>query len=302
MPEPAELGSMIYALVKIGEFLGDAEPLDHAHTLAASMTTDVVARDSAFDVLSGSAGAILGLVSLHRATGDAAPLRGAHAFGVHLLEHRVSHRGAPRAWRTMGERPLTGFSHGAAGIAYALLRLYQVCGDECFRTAAFEGIEYERTVFSPAEGNWPDLREADDADEASFPDQWCHGAAGIALARVGSRSVVPDPSLDAEVEVALRTTQRVGLKAVDHLCCGNAGRIEALWVGAHRMRRSDWHDAALVQASQMRVRASRRGAYQLFPNLPCDVFNPGFFRGAAGIGYQWLRLTAPELPSVLLWE
>ena len=30
---------------------------------------------------------------------------------------------------------------------------------------------------------------------------------------------------------------------------------------------------------------------------------PGFFKGLAGVGYQWLRLTYPErLPSVLLWE
>jgi lantibiotic modifying enzyme len=201
----------------------------------------------------------------------------------------------------MGDRPLTGFSHGAAGIAYALLRLYEACGEERFRDAADEAIEYERSVFSPADGNWPDLRHAN-GGEGAFPDQWCHGAAGIALARLGSRSIAPAPALDEEIAIALHTTRRRGLSAVDHLCCGNAGRIEALWVGAQRMGRREWHDAALELASRMRARARRAGTYQLFPNLPCDVFNPGLFRGAAGIGYQWLRLAAPELPSVLLWE
>jgi type 2 lantibiotic biosynthesis protein LanM len=301
-PGPAEVGSMIYALVKIGELLGDEEPLRHARVLAGGMTADAVAGDRAFDVLAGSAGAILGLVSLHRSTDDTAALDAARAFGLHLLKHRVSHAGAPRAWRTISARPLTGFSHGAAGIAYALLRLYAVDGDDRFRSAASEAIEYERSVFSPAKANWPDLRGVDDGDAGAFPDQWCHGAAGIALARLGSRAVTPDPSLDADVEVGLATTQRAGLKEVDHACCGNVGRIEALWVGAHRMKRSDWRDAALAYASQMRARASRSGTYQLFPNLPCDVFNPGFYRGVAGIGYQWLRLADPELPSVLLWE
>lgn len=33
------------------------------------------------------------------------------------------------------------------------------------------------------------------------------------------------------------------------------------------------------------------------------MHSPGFFQGAAGIGYELLRLAHPDhLPSVLLWE
>ena len=37
---------------------------------------------------------------------------------------------------------------------------------------------------------------------------------------------------------------------------------------------------------------------------PCEsIFIPGLFDGLAGIGYQMLRLAAPDrVPSVLLWE
>jgi len=37
---------------------------------AALFTSDLIAADTSFDVMEGSAGAILGLLKLHRATGD----------------------------------------------------------------------------------------------------------------------------------------------------------------------------------------------------------------------------------------
>ncbi|HYW20614.1 MAG TPA: hypothetical protein VE956_15145 [Nodularia sp. (in: cyanobacteria)] len=63
-----------------------------------------------------------------------------------------------------------------------------------------------------------------------------------------------------------------------------------------------WHQIALQNATNVAARAKRTGAYQLFPNLPNSVFNPGFLRGTSGIGYQLLRLANNDLPSVLLWD
>ena len=50
---------------------------------------------------------------------------------------------------------------------------------------------------------------------------WCHGAPGIALARLGSLSIYQTDEILQDVEVALQTTQKYGLQGVDHLCCGN---------------------------------------------------------------------------------
>lgn len=55
----------------------------------------------------------------------------------------------------MGERPLAGFSHGAAGIALALLRLHASRPEPAFLQAARDGVAFERAVFSPEERNWP---------------------------------------------------------------------------------------------------------------------------------------------------
>ena len=297
------LGSMIYTFVKVSQFLGDKSLLQVAQALSAWMTPQLIAADKHLDIISGAAGAMLGLLSLHKVTGAAMVLEKAIACGQQLLTRQISHEGAPKAWQTFGETPLTGFSHGAAGISYALLRLYAVTQDRSYLEAALKGIEYERSVFSESHANWPDFRKMEQTGQPSFLTQWCHGATGIGLARLGSVGILKTPEIEREIEIALQTTQRYALQAIDHLCCGNLGRTEVLLVGAQRCSRPDWYQVAFQNATSVVARAKCTGAYQLFPNLPNSVFNPGFFQGTAGIGYQLLRLAQPEqLPSVLLWE
>jgi lantibiotic modifying enzyme len=59
-----------------------------------------------------------------------------------------------------GPQPLAGFSHGAAGISWALLPLAAATGDERFHQAAREALEYERSLHTGS-ASWPDLRHGD---------------------------------------------------------------------------------------------------------------------------------------------
>lgn len=297
------LGSTIYTFVKASQFLDDEMLLQDALALSNWMTPELITADKQFDIFSGAAGAMLGLLSLYAFTQEATVLQKAIACGQHLLIHRIGYEGAPRAWQTHGSIPLTGFSHGAAGIAYALLKLYAVTKDRNYLESALEGIAYERSVFSESDANWPDFRGLEQTGRHNFLIQWCHGATGIGMGRLGSLEIVKTPEIERDLEIAMQTTQGYALQAIDHLCCGNLGRVEALLVGAQRCSRSDWHQTAYQNAANIVAKAKLTGAYQLFPNLPNSVFNPGFFQGTAGIGYQLLRLAQPDrLPSVLLWE
>ena len=294
-------GSIIYALVKVSQFLKNGTLLNDARRFASWITPELIAADRELDIMGGAAGTILGLLSLYEATAETKVVEKASACGQHLLDQQVSENGAPKAWSTLGKRPLTGFSHGAAGIAYALLRLYTATREQNYLEAALEGIEYERSVFSEKHANWPAFRSLEGRDPG-FPVQWCHGAAGIGLGRLGSLGIVETPEIKREIYIVLQTTQKHGLQAIDHLCCGNLGRVEVLLVGAQRLNSPDWRQVALQQATNIVARAKQTGAYQLFANLPNSVFNPGFFQGTAGIGYELLRLADDNLPSVLLWE
>ncbi|MEO1347949.1 MAG: type 2 lanthipeptide synthetase LanM family protein [Cyanobacteria bacterium J06635_15] len=304
------VGSLLYTFVKVSQFLKDETLLFEAQLLANQLTPALIAADNDFDITGGAAGAIPGLLALYEATGEVTVLEKAIACGNHLLNHQMNTLRHPKAWQTLAEKPLTGFSHGAAGIAYALLKLYAVTNDLRYQASAQEGIEYERSVFSESEANWPDLRSSKPTGARGFPVQWCHGAAGIGLGRLGSLEILKTIEIEQDIQIALQTTQQHGLKDIDHLCCGNLGLAEVLLVGAQRCdgvaslveNRLDWRQAALQKATSVVARAKQSGAYQLFPNLPTSVFNPGFFQGVAGIGYVFLRLAHPDLPCVLLWE
>jgi type 2 lantibiotic biosynthesis protein LanM len=297
------LGSLVYGLVRTARMLRDDSLLEDATRAAGLITPDHIAGDAALDVVSGAAGALLGLLALYDASPQPWVLARAVDCGEHLLRSRVEIPGRGRAWQTIpGEPPMTGFSHGAAGIAYALLRLSKAAGEPAFRAAALEGIGYERSHFDPAAGNWPDVRAPAGKDGPGVHrTAWCHGAPGVAIARLGGLGLADTPEVRADAEAGLETTRRFGAGALDDLCCGGAGRIEALIEGARRLRRPELLATAHRQAGRMVRRSLRLGGYQTQGST--GQFSPGLFQGIAGVGYTLLRLYDPDrLPSVLLWE
>ncbi len=297
------LGSLVYALVRVGEFLGETALFDEALCVADRITPESIARDVAFDVISGAAGAILGLLALHDTVPEARPvLDKAVLCGQHLLDSRVASGAGIRAWPTLGDRMLTGFSHGAAGIAYALLRLYAVTARPAFRDVAEEAIAYEHSVFNQDVGNWPDFRDAG-SDTESFMVSWCHGAPGIGLARRGGLSMLDTPQVRADIDVAVKTTRAFGARGVDHLCCGTLGRAEFLLEASERLARPELQETAFGWVAEMLTRADSTGGYTLSLSAAVPQWlAPGFFQGLAGLGYTLLRLTCEQaLPLVLLW-
>ncbi|NJM71735.1 MAG: type 2 lantipeptide synthetase LanM [Scytonema sp. RU_4_4] len=298
------LGSIVYTLVQVSQLLDEPELLDIASLAAALITQESIASDRSFDTIAGAAGAILGLLTLYQAKPNPTVLDQAQALGYHLLNNRTKSETEFLAWATLEDKLATGISHGAAGIAYALARLYKTTQDPVFLEAAEEAIAYERSVFSPTDGNWPDVRNFSlNKSKLSFMTSWCHGAPGIGLARLGSLPILDTAEIRQEIAVAINTTVQFGLQNIDHLCCGNFGRMEVLCVAACKLSRPDLLNTVQKQAAQIVTRAKQVGTFDLFSELSGDLYNPGFFQGTSGIGYELLRLAYPEsLPSVLLWE
>jgi type 2 lantibiotic biosynthesis protein LanM len=299
------LGSFLYAFTQIGTWLQRRELLEVARQAASLITAERVHADQSLDIIGGSAGTILGLLSLYKQVGDEALLERALLCGHHLLEQRVETISGARSWPTIQQQPLTGFSHGAAGIAYALLQLSQATGQQAFKEAAEEAIRFEQHLFSPEARNWPDLREASTSPDGPpvFATGWCHGAPGIGLARLGGLPTLDTPQVRNDLQVALQTTLAYPLTPLDNLCCGNFGRIELLVAASQRLGQPQLLEMAQRQASVLIHRASQRGGFHLLAQLPRQAYNPGLFQGYAGIGYELLRVAFPErIPSVLLWE
>ncbi len=302
----AGLGSCFYALTHIGRWLDRPDILQMAMQLALLIIPEHVQADRSFDVVGGAAGALLSLLALYKVTADEELLQRAMLCGRHLLEQRVETKTGPRAWPDSDGIVLTGFSHGAAGVAYALLQLFAETHQREFLNAACEGIDYERSVFVPEERDWPDLRKSAQSQNdmsTSHISGWCHGATGIGLGRLGGLNVLDTPEVRHEIEIALETTLAHGLPSEDNLCCGNFGCIEFLLATAQHLGRPELLERAQKYTALLVRRASQEGDFHMVTGLPRHANNPGLYQGRAGIGYELLRLAFPErLPCLLLWE
>ncbi|HEY9668521.1 MAG TPA: type 2 lanthipeptide synthetase LanM family protein, partial [Coleofasciculaceae cyanobacterium] len=296
------IGSLVYAFTRIYEFLDEPTWLEAATSAASLISPDWIALDKNLDILGGAAGAILSVLALYQKNQQPTLLETAFCCGEHLLASRTNNNQGVKGWHKIGTNFVTGFAHGEAGIAYALLRLYEFTQEKRFRDAAWDAISYEQSVLDEIAGNWPDFRDAVETNnQKKFMTAWCHGAPGIGLARIGGLSVFNTDRIEKEINVALQTTRRFTQQGRDHLCCGNFGRIEVLLVASLSFCKSDLSQVATQQASWVVRRAQQRGSYNLFDKFLPGLFHPAFFQGTSGIGYQLLRLAYPDLlPSVLL--
>lgn len=294
------LASVVYSLTKIGQLLDEPACLEDAQRAACLITAEAITQDAALDIFAGSAGAMLGLLALAEVAPDEALLEQAIRCGQRLLEARVMSQTGYRTWPGFYGRFLTGFSHGAAGISYALLRLFAHTGDSAYREAAAEAIAYEDSIFQPAIENWPDLRSGELTD---YRVAWCHGAPGIGLARLGGLNWLDNAQVRADIDRALQRTIKEGVQQVDHLCCGNMGRVDILFTAGRQLARPDLVRTAEQFLQQIVVRAEETGAFAIDPLLPRQVHHFGFFQGTSGFGYTLLRAAYPtRFPSVLLWH
>jgi type 2 lantibiotic biosynthesis protein LanM len=297
--------SVIYALTRIGTFLGDSELPAEARRATDLINRTHINADKRLDVMGGAAGAILCLLACHdTARGGADTLDKAIACGHHLLARRELDKCGARTWATFAGKHLTGFSHGASGIAYALLRLFEKTAEKEFLAAAQEAIHFENSEFVPERNNWPDRRpgggSGDVPAQLDFKVAWCSGAPGIGLARLAGLHILDCPGVRRDVDAAL-TTSRSHLLQRDHLCCGNLGLAETILKAGMELSNQNWISEAIRLASQVAKRADQNGTFGVVS--PSGFFNPTLFQGAAGVGYEFLRLAfADKITSVLMLE
>lgn len=299
-------GGILYLLTRLGVLWGEEELLEEARALV-ELLPPLVEEDDDLDVVSGAAGCIAALLSLHRAAPTERALEVARRCGDHLLARaRPAARGV--AWDPKGHAtvPQAGFAHGAAGIAWALLELAGATGEARYRETALRAMEYERTLFVPEAGNWRDVRELPHANLArsagghQFMTTWCYGAPGIGLSRVRALALTGAPEAGAELRTALETTLREGFGTNHSLCHGDLGNLELPLLAAAALP-----DAALPARVERLAAGIVEGITRSgwLCGTPRGVETPGLMMGLAGIGYQLLRLADPaRTPSVLLLE
>ncbi len=300
-----------YALLEMGKIFGKEDLVEEGLTLLASLANAKPAEVGA-DVISGVAGVTPTLLAAARDWDRPQLADIAAGFGQWLLDAAVrSEHGW--SWKTIeapAARHLTGYSHGVAGIALALLALAKTTGEARFRRGASEALRYERAFFDEKRGNWPDFRiqgQESDRQTPTWPVSWCHGAPGIGLSRLYARQLLDgDEAMDGEIEAAIGAVAgeladpSLWERGNFSLCHGVAGNAELLADAAAMTDRPELRRIAEDAARE----GARRFENRRMP-WPCGVLHaretPGLMLGLAGIGHFYLRLFDRErVPSALV--
>jgi hypothetical protein len=289
------------AAAYVGRLLDAGDVVNQARGLISQLLAEP-GKPQGFDLITGSAGTIIGLLSFWDLEHDDEILARAYTLGLDLAENG-DRTGLTQSWSPgPGARHpnLTGLSHGAAGGGWSLLELFAAVKDTRLREAAERA--FERTWFDPENENWADLRHHPRRNGKARPPFncltfWCHGAPGIGLSRLRAYQLLRTAIYEQEALAAARTTTHTisgwlrDPSSDLSLCHGLAGAGLILLEAAHVL------SGEPIRAGLAAVRAAAGTAADIYGSgehsWPCGAGpgeNPSLMLGLAGIGEFFLAL------------
>ncbi|GAB3727286.1 hypothetical protein GCM10027598_46940 [Amycolatopsis oliviviridis] len=305
-------GSLVYYLAHAGALSGDRTILETGYTALSALEANV-RHDVVYDLIGGSAGAILAALALHEADPREAAIEVAEAAAAKLLSSAIP-TGDGFAWPTpFGPQPLAGMAHGSSGIALALARLHAIRPQPGYLELIEGAIKHERGLFDEKTNNWPDLRSPEMGGGNGPLMAWCHGAPGIGLARIGLLAEPTLSELHADLQEDLRIAEATAAESIFHkdgrqlkptgndtLCHGTLGILSFLAMAAQH--RGDTEELHRTQQAAQAI--ATRGMERDWLAGPVSARSlPGLMFGRAGIAWGLLTLRRPgQIPSVLLGE
>ena len=255
------------------------------------------------DVISGDAGTLLALVANNSDATIAA---------ANLLADRLVERAEPDPhglqWRMIADHThlAPGFSHGTAGVAYALAAAGRRLDRPDLIAVAARGAEALLALGHTPQGWALPLVIPRQPHRPAVNYGWCHGPTGTVRLFLILDAIDPQPQWQYGVEACLQALADSDLPARlypgywDNLarCCGTAGVGQLLLDRYQATGDTDLLDWADVLAADVIDRAvttahgvtwSNTEHTRTPPQLPPE---PGFMQGAAGIAGWLARLHA----------
>jgi lantibiotic modifying enzyme len=262
----------------------------------ASIEPSVLREDRHFDVLFGCASGLLASSRAREVFEWPRLLDCAEVCSETLLANQQVEGDDAGGWRTDAapDQCITGFSHGAAGIVYALAATGARDDPRVVRAIEL-GLRFESSCFDERSGTWRRSRNAD-----SHGVSWCHGAPGIGLSRAGMiRNGWDAPPVREDLARAIDATHRHA-SPTDTFCCGAVGISELFLTAAEVLQSAVLaEDGRAVLARTVLCREP--GSYQLGTSTNA-VCHPGLYQGWPGIAYGLLRSQSSTYPSFALWD
>ncbi|MBE5790530.1 MAG: DUF4135 domain-containing protein [Clostridiales bacterium] len=264
------LGGHILALSYLSRVMKDEAILSDAVKLFLKFDFDGFSGEQTPDVYDGAAGLLIALPCLK-------------GYVAHDVLSGVCRRLAKCVCASRAA--LTGFGHGAAGMALALGAAQYVSGRD-YSMGIVSLLKWENEYFDEAENNWQDLR---DQNKRGFMKGLCSGAPGIGIARAQLMKYTDNKAIH---EICQKDIDRVKAFLLseapvrrDTLCCGNASMMEAERILTGKISCAKFNDAV-----------------NLYHPLDTDDFPIGLMQGISGAGYALSRQMENAKNSFLSWE
>lgn len=260
------------------------------------------------DVIAGVAGSIPAFLDMYQKEGKKIYLEAAITCGNFLIGKAVKHENG-WTWITLpgSTYGLTGYSHGNAGIALALLELYYQSGETTYWEASRMAFLYEKNWYQADQKNWPDLREYNPSKgKPTCNHAWCHGAPGIALSRMRAYQltkieVFKEEALDALTSTIANAKQLLQSGAGNYsLCHGIAGNTYVLYEAATMFENVEYRQVAEQVCKQgIQQYAKWHLSWPSGINDPSGKTKgqqetPGMMMGIAGTAYFYLQMAVDK--------
>ncbi len=267
---------------------------DHQSSrIIAALSDELLVGDSSCDLVSGLAGLAAPLARLHAHVPTDESHRVLKTVGRFLMERQNEVGGWALA---PGHPALVGLSHGASGIAVGLAEIAIALNEDRYVEAAESALDFEAAHFDPIARNWPDLRLGLPSGNQVAMRSWCHGSVGIALARLRIIELLPThPAArrwELELTEAVESSIDATFGAVDHLCCGNAGRAVVIRLAGESSGNARWQQEGQRLSDAVEKAASGNPEnYQLLLGIDglSGLRLPGLMTGLAGLGMHLLH-------------
>ncbi|WP_144497373.1 type 2 lanthipeptide synthetase LanM [Bacillus toyonensis] len=284
--------SILYVALNFYFYTQNPTYLTFAEDILSKLRNRILS-DQQYDIIGGAAGALLVLIKFYELTGNSASLHLAKLCGEQLM-HKVTHISTDKVgWRGKSHSILTGFSHGNAGIIYALQRLNVYNPKQQLNTIIEKSLSFENT--NKSNEFWLDLRQMNQRiDHMS----WCNGSPGILLSRLElQKSKHKDIAKQSKKDIICAASNIIkhGYREGLNLCHGYIGNILILNEYAHLS-----NDRHLINMCQ-NIICEQGLNLKLNPHT-IDVKASGSFglmTGLTGIAYGLLYIFERSLPNVL---
>jgi len=222
-------------------------------------------------------------------------------------------------------RGLCGLSHGCSGIGLTFLEVAHYFDIQAMQWLGDEAFNYENAYFDSNANNWPDFRQdavrkSDQLKRKSaiiennhqffylpnFMNAWCHGAAGIGIARQRAFQLFGSNSYKKDYLVALlhnidknNYTTNFNSQTIV-LCHGFAGNAD-IHIN-HRIQKEKYDMKSIEDIAKTIIEKRSQGHKYRSGFYYSEEEDVSLFMGNAGIGYFFLRLHNPNISSVLTFN